>query len=363
MRFLYLGIGFLGVGGGIASAARSLIDALAGRYTSERHDVVSHSLRGHESTAMELPISPNVVVRGFESDRVRFAVSSWQEAVRLRPTWVFADHINMLPVAVAAAALSGARLALFLHGKEIYGAESEPGLLTYRPPRHLRAIARRADVLFANSPWTARLANESLELSTSPVVTWLPIEERKLPFLERARRAEQPTRKYLLIVSRIDAADDSKGHRRLFEMLKRQTGSMPLHVVGSGRGRGALQQLADECGLRDRVQIHGFVDERALAKLYAGATALVMPSTGEGLGLVYMEAVAAGSVAIGASPGPIDDLRRDFGPAYVPLTAGSDLPTILEALSLRHDSELRRAWPSAELFAKRLLEPLRRAAS
>jgi glycosyltransferase involved in cell wall biosynthesis len=82
-----------------------------------------------------------------------------------------------------------------------------------------------------------------------------------------------------------------------------------LRIVGAGGGAGELRRAISERGLAARVEVLGFVSNAELAQLYVGATAFVMLSSGEGLGLVYLESLLARVPAIGLSPGPIDDLE------------------------------------------------------
>ena len=61
-------------------------------------------------------------------------------------------------------------------------------------------------------------------------------------------------------------------------------------LVGEGALRPELERLAEQVGVRDRVRFHGYVDDRQLERIYQSADLLVMPSTGEGFGIVYLEA-------------------------------------------------------------------------
>jgi glycosyltransferase involved in cell wall biosynthesis len=333
MRILSLHIGFLGVGGGIASAARSLIDELAGRNGGTENEVIAHSLLGHESMTADLPKAPSVTTRGFDGDKVRFTTAAFATAHTFRPDWLFVDHISLMPAAYPVARSVGARLALFLHGTEIYGPRARPDARTYTPPRHLVALARRADALFANSPWTARLAHLALGLETAPTVSWLPVEERKADHIRRA--TVEPPRadgRYLLMVSRIDRGDDYKGHDELLDALCTLPPELRLRIVGAGGGAEALRDSIRARGLDTRVEVLGYVSDAELARLYANADGFVMLSAGEGLGLVYLEALLAGIPVLGWSPGPIDDLEA-FGANAVHALA--DLPDALAAILAR----------------------------
>src|SRR5437660_1389463 len=58
----------------------------------------------------------------------RVAVAAW----RWRPSIVLTVHIGLLPVAVTAARLVGARSALFIHGAEVWGPMSRARAATVR---------------------------------------------------------------------------------------------------------------------------------------------------------------------------------------------------------------------------------------
>ncbi|HTG37636.1 glycosyltransferase family 4 protein [Sphingomonas sp.] len=67
-----------------------------------------------------------------------------------------------------------------------------------------------------------------------------------------------------------------------------------LHLVGKGVEREALEALAKEKGVADRVTFHGFVDDAGVASMMTGAHAFVLASEQEGLPTVLLEALMAG---------------------------------------------------------------------
>jgi len=67
-----------------------------------------------------------------------------------------------------------------------------------------------------------------------------------------------------------------------------------LDIVGDGPLRGSLQEFVDENGLGDVVTFFGHKEGDDLARRYAQATALVLPSLREIWGLVVNEALASG---------------------------------------------------------------------
>jgi phosphatidylinositol alpha-1,6-mannosyltransferase len=72
-------------------------------------------------------------------------------------------------------------------------------------------------------------------------------------------------------------------------------------MVGDGDDRSRLEALVTEVGVRERVHFAGFVDGEDLADYYRLADLFVMPSTGEGFGIAFLEALASGVPIIGGN--------------------------------------------------------------
>jgi phosphatidyl-myo-inositol dimannoside synthase len=105
--------------------------------------------------------------------------------------------------------------------------------------------------------------------------------------------------RYALIVGRMDARERYKGHDTLIGLwpaVRRTIADAQLMVVGDGDDSARLcQKAADTC---DAITFLGRVDEPTLAALYRDATFFVMPSSDEGFGLVYLEAMRASTPCI-----------------------------------------------------------------
>ena len=103
-----------------------------------------------------------------------------------------------------------------------------------------------------------------------------------------------------------------KGHALLVEALAGLAHlSWVLHCAGSldldPACAAALRISIAKAGLRDRVMLHGELDEAALQPLFAAADAFVLPSFHEGYGMALAEALACGLPVISTSAGAIPD--------------------------------------------------------
>lgn len=107
-----------------------------------------------------------------------------------------------------------------------------------------------------------------------------------------------------------------KGHDRVLEVIPSLLERFPnlVYVIaGDGDDRLRLEKLAKDLGVHAAVRFTGRIDNNDLPDLYRMADVFVMPSTGEGFGIVFLEAMACGVPAVGSdSDGSIDALGEGF---------------------------------------------------
>jgi glycosyltransferase involved in cell wall biosynthesis len=142
---------------------------------------------------------------------------------------------------------------------------------------------------------------------------------------------------------------------RAFARLSTQTDARLL-VLGEGKERKALTNLARRLGIEARVDLHGFVDDPF--PYLARARALVLSSRREGLSNVLVEAMALGTpVAATDCPGGVRDLLAQG--TLGPLTPVGDAEALARSISrlLRAPTEpaalMRAAEPYAVMAASR----------
>jgi glycosyltransferase involved in cell wall biosynthesis len=108
----------------------------------------------------------------------------------------------------------------------------------------------------------------------------------------------------------MDPRERYKGHDELLAALA-DLPAARLVVAGDGDDRGRLEARARSLGLEDRAAFTGFVSEATLAALYSRCAAFVMPSRGEGFGLVYLEAMRAGKPVVAARGSAAEEIVVD----------------------------------------------------
>lgn len=229
-----------------------------------------------------------------------YAVEALRIARRLKPDLILCGHINLLPVAAAAAKLAKCRLVL-----EIYGIEA----WTRTRRRLVSRSIGAADLVVAISRFTR-----------DRFLSWAPVEPNKVKVVCNAIRlddyglAKSPAylvERYklegkcvLLTVGRLSTAERYKGQDRVIKLLPDLVKSYPnlvLLVAGGGDDLPRLKHLVEQLHLEEHVLFAGRISDEEKVDYYNLADAFAMPSTGEGFGFVFLEAAACGLPVLGGS--------------------------------------------------------------
>ena len=140
----------------------------------------------------------------------------------------------------------------------------------------------------------------------------------------------------LLFVGRLNA---QKGLEHLLHALAETHGVTRLDVVGDGPARATLESVAAERRVADRVRWHGQLKQTEIAALYRKATALVVPSTDEGLGMVAIEALLCETPVIAFDSGGLRDIIQHGKTGL--LVALDDRTALAQAVDSLMDNETR----------------------
>ena len=302
LRVLALVTDAFGGHGGIAQYNRDFLSSLA---TCDRIGDVIVLPRARATPLGTLPSGVRQLppVQG----RLAFSLAALWAARAHRPIdVVFCGHLFMAPLAAVIARLLRARLWVQVHGTEAWQELS----------RLYRQSVEAADLVTAVSRYTRRRLLEWVGIDPARVKV-LPntVDPRFQPGPKRGYLLDRHAargKKILMTVSRLASSERYKGHDRVIRSLPQVLLHHPetiYLIVGDGDDRPRLEALASEFAVQDKVRFAGLVAGEELPDYYRLADVLVMPSTGEGFGIVFLEAMACGIDVIGGNQdGSIDPL-------------------------------------------------------
>ena len=298
-RWLALTTAAFGGRGGIAQYNRDFLTALAGNGGAASISVMVR--QGPDP----IVLSGSIEQAPARAGQLPYALTAAVAALRRPVDAVFCGHLHMAALAAAIARWNSAKLIVQMHGIE-----------AWRPPSRLRrAAVESADLVLCVSrhtrarvlEWAAIAPERAVVLPNTVGDAFIAGEAQRL-------RAEMGLsgRRVLLTVGRLDARERYKGQDRVIAAmpaLVAEGRDLVYLIAGEGDDEARLRHLAREAGVADRVRFLGAVEPARLASLYRLADLFVMPSTDEGFGIAYLEAMASGTPALGlAAAGAVDAL-------------------------------------------------------
>ena len=264
-------------GGGRAAAGRLLADSCA-RYAAERGLAFAILTLGRSQAGLALEV--------------------WRRQLVNRRIALVFDLLGPARVQAYLPAPLRAPYLIPLYGIEVWRTLD----------RDRRRALEAATVKFAISDYTVERAGRRRPEMRGTSVVPLALEEREPQGQEDAELLARLGQGFFVIVGRMAATERYKGHDQLLEALPDRA---RLVIAGDGDDRPRLEEKARSLGLGERVFFTGFVSEATLARLYERCAAFVMPSRGEGFGLVYLEAMRAGKPCVAARESAAEEVVVD----------------------------------------------------
>lgn len=252
-------------------------------------------------------LPPGVAQASPVKNRLAYVLRAMMIAIQVRPAIIFNAHIYHSPLAYALARMTGATFVSQVHGTEVWGGI--PGLC--------RHALQRSDLILAVSRDTRSRVLSALNIAPEKVaVLGNTVGDEFTPGdrIAARRRFGVGDERVILTVARLDDRSGYKGHDRIIRLLpeiRRRGIDVTYLVAGLGPDLDRIARLAIDLEVGPYVRFMGMVPVEDLPDLYRAADVFALPSTGEGFGIVFLEAMACGTPAIGLAVGGAPDALGD----------------------------------------------------
>ncbi len=285
--------------GGIAELSRQTIEVLLEMERRNDIQVNIHVLEGTNPQSRDrlLVNLPATKINWYGGSRWRFSAA----LARARCDVILFDHVGLARLLSLLPRRLRPEYAAFIHGVEIWSEQR----------RDYHRSARHAGMLIANSHYTAERARATQ--SGLPVIRVCWPGKGAPAGLQTCESEVVPELgdQVMLIVGRLSARQRHKGHDQLIEampLILQQVPAAQLLVVGQGDDGRRLQQKARDLKLNGQVSFVGWQSESQLRALYQRSAIFVMPSDGDGFGLVFLEAMMQRKACVGLRGGAAEEI-------------------------------------------------------
>jgi phosphatidyl-myo-inositol dimannoside synthase len=298
MKILFLYLSAFSTNGGIEKFNKAFMKALTEQSEKGKIKVLS----SHDDKCEEKYISVDYF-KGFNGNKVFFSMEAVAEAGKF--DIIIVGHINLAPVGLLINKLyPDKHLILITHGIEIWADMSAIK----------RNFLNSVDEVISVSNYTRSRIMETHNIDSDKIKV---LHNTIDPFFEKPDNYTKPDylmqrygikkgEKVILTICRLSSAERYKGYDKVIEGLPSVSKDFPeIKYILSGKydeeEKKRIEDLIKESGIGDNVILTGFISDAELTDHYRLADLFVMPSQGEGFGIVYLEAMVCGVPAITGS--------------------------------------------------------------
>jgi glycosyltransferase involved in cell wall biosynthesis len=272
-----------------------------------------------------------------------FTYTALTQSLLHPPALIICSHLHLATPALIPHFVRSIPFWVVAHGIEAWELTS---------PNCRYALAKAARILAVSGYTRARLLSHKFLDKHHIAVLPNTFDQEKFrigpkPTYLLQRYNLDATTPVLFTLGRISSLEQYKGHETVLHAVKSLISFKPdmRYVIGgSGDDVPRIRQLIKQLGLQKHVILTGFISDAEICDHYNLCDLFVMPSTGEGFGVVYLEALACGKpVVAGCRDGSVDALMNgELGFLVEPDDVEQIVEKVHEVLEGSHSNPLLR---------------------
>jgi phosphatidylinositol alpha-1,6-mannosyltransferase len=254
------------------------------------------ALEDHESVTHVL--NPEHNVKHANGNKVVFAWRVLQDILKNKPDLIILGHLHFAKLAPLLRQFTKKPIVCILHGIEAwtYSQKLQKGINSITSFWSVsQYTSKRFSSIYALPSYRVELIFNTL------APTW------------NANQAQPSRKPFFLSVCRLNEDEKYKGIDRMLGTVYKLKDLFKLHnfryvIVSHGNDVHRHKVLSKEYGIQEVVDFQGKLSEERLQELYRDCYAFALPSSGEGFGIVYLEAMAYKKACIAHTDCGADDV-------------------------------------------------------
>lgn len=225
--------------------------------------------------------------------KILFVIRAFVNMLMNKPKVIICGHIGFSSIVLFIKKMWSIKYVLLTFGIEVWNIKK--GI------KH-RAL-KQANLVISMSKYTRnRLMENGIDESTISVLPGVVDTSLFIPETQCLRSKKNNMgligKKILLTVSRISRNEKYKGHYTMLDVIERLGESYVWLVVGDGDGLCGLMETAKRRSLAQQIRFCKSAVGKELVEYYNLCDLFILPSRGEGFGIVFLEALACGKPVI-----------------------------------------------------------------
>lgn len=309
-RLLFLNLMAFSKTGGIEKFNRCFLKALQSVDQKNASQVCSYSLYDNEADEKYFQKDN---YKGFSGNRLSFVWASFIKARKY--DYIILGHINL--------AIVGFLIKLFLPKKKLVLVTH--GIEVWQPLKGIKKfVLKESNLVLTVSNFTKQklltvqqTPEEKIRIFYNTIDPYFSLPDRFNLNVDLRNRYNIKDDEFVLYtLTRLSSSEKYKGYDVVLKCIPSLSHSIPnLKYVIAGKydegEKARLDTMISELDIKDKVVFAGYISDAEINDHYQMANVFIMPSQGEGFGIVFIEAMVCGlTVIAGNQDGSVDALQN-----------------------------------------------------
>jgi glycosyltransferase involved in cell wall biosynthesis len=219
-----------------------------------------------------------------------FVIESFFKFIVYKPDLILCNHINFTPLALFYKKIFKTTYGFIAYGIDVWDLKYHSGLIN-------------SDFIISLSQYTKNKIlenNKNLKTNIFVINPAIDIEKFKPQNIKKevlSKYKLPSNKKIILTTCRLAKSEKYKGYDRVIQALPKILEQVPdtiYTVIGDGDDMEDVKKIIEELNLKGKVYLLGAIKNEFVSEILNVADLFVMPSKGEGFGIVFIEALACG---------------------------------------------------------------------